>query len=1081
MALLNRPAWWHEAWPNPHQRLVPAGAHAVIVVAAAMAVLAVAASAAGQGAPPSPAPPPGGPSVFEASVAVRSGDLAPTVARIPGAFGGHLGFTSTGGRLFSDRGGSALFVESGGVTRVVAYAGEALPDVGGTPPAPPIGPGSGGSGPGSGTVIESVTSAAAAADGSIHFLVQRPWGGQALLRLPAGGGPLELLLQTGLPSGGITSAWISSPAVDGAGRSIVTGYLDTGASVLLRIAAGAAPEILLQSGDPLDGGIVDKLLTAPAANTGGVIAFAAQLVGGAQVMAVLAPGSAPVVLQAVVNDSAPFPGPLEIAPPAINDAGDVAFLWSSAGEVRLQRVSGGVPQTIVAPGTPAPGGGTFTEITSLPPAIDPTGGVVFGAYRSSFAGGVYRWRDSAAVLAEEGGDAGGGRTFGTLDLSQSQAAPAAGGDGTILFAATDTDGNALFSSTGAGSAAVIRSGTPLGEPARFVSFSELNLPFLSAGPFLSPAGRMIFDTRLNSGARGLFTRGPDGALAEVALDGDPAPGGGHFGGDYFAFHSVNDDGTVAFLGAAPDSDSGSSLVVYYGPATGPLTRLIGFGDSVPGSTAMVSGFEPPSRVNAAGALAIPAFLSDGAVVLLGWDGSHMVRVAGPGDVLPGQGAIQSIILGGLGALLPPLLDDAGNVTFGAITVDGRAAIYEAPLVTDGFAAARRVLGDGDLVEGGVLTPFNLELFDRDADGRLASQVAPSGATGFATFVGAAGAVASRVAGPGDTLAMGTVGTVFPHLALGGRGRLAHEFQSTTFARWLLLSTPAPQPGSPAASRPALLQAADFTHLVLVGPGLPSPDGGAYILIPWGSFGGSQPYARIPLTDRLASDGRRFLALAAMTTAGPQEIVLLDLDPNHPPVADAGPDQVVECAGPAGTVVTLDGSKSSDPDGDLITYSWSGPFGTVTGPSPVVTLPLGVSTITLTVTDARGASSSATVVVTVRDSLPPTLSVIAIPNRIWPPDGRMVTIFLVIRTADVCDRRPSVTLTSVTISDPKGADPAADIAGAALGTDDRSFQVRAKRSGGPGGRTYTATYASTDHSGNSISGSATILVPQSQTK
>ncbi len=101
--------------------------------------------------------------------------------------------------------------------------------------------------------------------------------------------------------------------------------------------------------------------------------------------------------------------------------------------------------------------------------------------------------------------------------------------------------------------------------------------------------------------------------------------------------------------------------------------------------------------------------------------------------------------------------------------------------------------------------------------------------------------------------------------------------------------------------------------------------------------------------------------------------------NHPPVADAGPDQTVVAAADGNASVTLDGSHSSDPDGDALTFTWSGPFGQVNGAQPLVTLAVGEHVVTLVVNDSNGGSSTATTMVTVNakantDTTPPVLSV-----------------------------------------------------------------------------------------------------------
>lgn len=82
--------------------------------------------------------------------------------------------------------------------------------------------------------------------------------------------------------------------------------------------------------------------------------------------------------------------------------------------------------------------------------------------------------------------------------------------------------------------------------------------------------------------------------------------------------------------------------------------------------------------------------------------------------------------------------------------------------------------------------------------------------------------------------------------------------------------------------------------------------------------------------------------------------------NHPPVANAGPDQTV-WAGPDGNAyVTLDGSGSYDPDGDSLAYIWTwtidgNPYQAF-GVNPTILLPVGQHIITLVVFDGLAYSA-----------------------------------------------------------------------------------------------------------------------------
>lgn len=90
----------------------------------------------------------------------------------------------------------------------------------------------------------------------------------------------------------------------------------------------------------------------------------------------------------------------------------------------------------------------------------------------------------------------------------------------------------------------------------------------------------------------------------------------------------------------------------------------------------------------------------------------------------------------------------------------------------------------------------------------------------------------------------------------------------------------------------------------------------------------------------------------------------------PVVADAGPDQTLECAG-AVTPVTLDGTASTG--SGTLSYTWKEGTTTLgTGATLVVSLPLGPHTIDLTVTSS-GGSDDDTVSINITDTVAPTIA------------------------------------------------------------------------------------------------------------
>jgi uncharacterized repeat protein (TIGR01451 family) len=101
------------------------------------------------------------------------------------------------------------------------------------------------------------------------------------------------------------------------------------------------------------------------------------------------------------------------------------------------------------------------------------------------------------------------------------------------------------------------------------------------------------------------------------------------------------------------------------------------------------------------------------------------------------------------------------------------------------------------------------------------------------------------------------------------------------------------------------------------------------------------------------------------------VVLTVRRAQQPPVADAGPDQQVQATGPM-ALVTLDGSRSFDPDGQALQYEWRNESGEVVGKQAVATvaLPPGPHVFELTVKDPDGQSARDSVHVVVIETQKP---------------------------------------------------------------------------------------------------------------
>ncbi len=229
--------------------------------------------------------------------------------------------------------------------------------------------------------------------------------------------------------------------------------------------------------------------------------------------------------------------------------------------------------------------------------------------------------------------------------------------------------------------------------------------------------------------------------------------------------------------------------------------------------------------------------------------------------------------------------------------------------------------------------------------------------------------------------------------------------------------------------------------------------------------GGNPLAKVTLKFKLTATDPNGAA-----SSDEVEIIVANVD--HSPIANAGGITIANEA----QLVTLDGSLSSDPDGDSLTYAWvqtSGPTVTLANSNtaaPSFTAPFvnaagATLKFKLTVNDGFGATScdTATVSIVNINDAPVATNAQASVGMLWPPNHQMVPISII----GIIDpnNNATVRITKVTQDEPTNGLGDGDTAIDAIINANGTVLLRAERSGKGDGRVYRISFTVSDFEGS----------------
>jgi len=367
---------------------------------------------------------------------------------------------------------------------------------------------------------------------------------------------------------------------------------------------------------------------------------------------------------------------------SLNDAGDVGFgasvdAPSPSQVVVVVRAAGTVDE--VRQGDPGPVGTSGDLGTLGAPWLNDAGEFVFGAFQGD---PLYRY-----IWVKHSGSA--------LELVAAQDDPVPGLVDTVYDTnpeevRIDDLGNILLSTghrlipSGSSSSGVI----VLGQSGHtHVALQGQPAPVPGSPNFSAVSSDLDFDGQGDAalyaelegfGPRGMYAW-IGGVLSNLALDGDPDPGGSTGTLSFGSVHvpSINSLGEVVFMAFLNDPSANppsfDSAILRYGGGT--LSRVARAGDAVPGLEAHVFYDILHPKINDRGEVFFNAQAVDGAASdlsgLFALKGGALETLLLEGDILPGSGGVPL-----LGVDFRSLAaNDLGQVAVRIVLVDGRQGIY----------------------------------------------------------------------------------------------------------------------------------------------------------------------------------------------------------------------------------------------------------------------------------------------------------------------------------------------------------------------------------------------------------------------